>query len=204
MVHKSRRVVDPGGQSSCSHPFSRPDDSANLQLFALGHQVLQEGGVTALVRPHPVRLVKNVVVRSVHHLERHIHDLLVGERLRPSFRSHDWFVIDQLRNHRVQLRWVTQIHRIQYKVTYPTTGSKYEDGVVVGLRPITGNNVILLLNQCGVVHHLTKRVGVHGRVHEPPTTPCSTKSKRSESRVRVDLTDPIFLIHRENLRCDVV
>ena len=173
-------VVDPRCQCRCCHTFARLDDTADLQLFALGHQLLQEGGVTTLVRPHPIGLVEDVVVRRVDHLERHVHDLPVGERLGTALRRDDWFIVNQLRDHRVQLRWVAQVHRVQNEVTNATTGGEDEDGFVIGLGPITSNNVILLLDQGGVIHHFNKSIGIHCGVHQAPTASCPSEAKRGK------------------------
>ena len=69
---------------------------------------------------------------------------------------------------------------------------------------MTGNHVVLLLDEGEVVAQFVEYVSVHRLVHEGIRGGACADAEGSESCVRVDLAWPRFHIVRKNLRPDVV
>jgi len=140
-------VVQARGKCRRGCPAPRPDDAGDAQLLTAVHEVSHEIGVAALVGPDVVGRVESIVIGGIHQLERHIHDLVVGECLVPVGRGDDRLIIDQLLHHGIQLGGIAKSHGVQHEIAHPAVVSQHHDDLVVAGRPVAGNDVVLRLDQ---------------------------------------------------------
>jgi len=139
-------VVQARGECRRGCPAPRLDDAGDVQFLTAVHEISHEIGVGTLIGPDIVGRVERIVIGGIHHLERHIHDLVVAERLVAVGRGDDRLVIDQLLNHGVQFGGIAKAHGVQHEIAHPAVVGQHHDDLVVAGRPVAGDNVVLRLD----------------------------------------------------------
>ena len=202
MARQLGRVVDAHGKRRGLRVRPRLHDADDFQLLAGVHEPLHVLLVAGFVDPDLVLLVIGVEVGGGHHLQRHAHDLVVGEREVVVGAFHV-LLVHELVDHVLQHRVIAQPQGIAHQIGHRAVRGQHHDALVVGGRPPARLHVVLLFHNGGVAHHLAEHIGgVHGRHERVGRTGAHTEG--GERRVRVDLAHPVLGVAVEDLGHHVV
>ena len=202
MARQLGRVVDAHRKRRGLRVRSRLHNADDLQLLAGVHEPLHVLLVAGFVDPDLVLLVIGVEVGGGHHLQRHAHDVVVGEGEVVVGAFHV-FLVHKLVDHILQHRMVAQAQRVAHQIGNRAVRRQHDDALVVGGRPPARLHVVLLFHNGGVAHHLAEHIGgVHGRHERVGRTGAHTEG--GERRVRIDLAHPVLGVAVEDLGHHVV
>ena len=202
MARQLGRVVDAHGKRRGLRVRPRLHDADDFQLLAGVHEPLHVLLVAGFVDPNLVLLVVGVEVGGGHHLQRHAHDLVVGEREVVVGAFHV-LLVHELVDHVLEHRVIAQAQGVTHQIGHRAVRGQHHDALVVGGRPPARLHVVLLFHNGGVAHHLAEHISRVHRGHERVGR-TGAHTEGGERRVRVDLAHPVLSVAVEDLGHHVV